>query len=403
MRVPLLSSGFRVFAGVERKGLPPTASGRDGEERSTNLVLFAVTLTAIAAVAYADSIVDTISLGYLYFLPLVLSAFVHRLRITIMLIPLCVILHDWLGPYEHAGWPLLVRNLLTLTGFSTVVWAVHRLVVHRQRLTEVVRLQRDELAEEIALAADVQQRLLPAQAATLQGFDLAGRMYPARVVGGDYYDYVELPQGNLGLVIADVSGKGVAAALLMASVEMGLRTDAPSLSRSDEIVSNLNRLLYEITDAPRYVTLFYGKLDVASRCLEYTNAGHLPPVLLRASAEEVVLLEKGGPVIGLFPGATFESDRIRLEPGDVLVLYTDGVVEAENSLAEQYSRERLVSLVRRHTDMSAQYLVERIYASVVEFTGTDVLRDDLTLSVLKVPGDGGRSIPQAECPPPRQP
>jgi len=219
---------------------------------------------------------------------------------------------------------------------------------------------------------EVQQRLLPAQAATLQGFDLAGRMYPAKVVGGDYYDYIRLPQANLGLVIADVSGKGVAAALLTASVEMALRMDAPSLSRSDEIVSNLNRLLYEITDAARYVTLFYGKLDVANRCLQYTNAGHLPPILLRASAEEVVLLEKGGPVIGLIPGATFESEGFDWSLATCLSCTRTGSLRRRIVLESSIRENAWCPWCGGRPTCLPDILWRKIYASVVEFTGTDV-------------------------------
>ena len=257
----------------------------------------------------------------------------------------------------------------------------------RTRLTELVRIQRDELQQEIELAAQVQQRLLPARPPVMNGFDIAGQMIAARTVGGDYFDYIELPAGDLGLVVADVSGKGVAAALLMSSVEMGLRIDAPSASHTNQAVRNLNKVLVHVTDAERYVTLFYGKLDVSQCLLEYTNAGHCPPLLVRQGTREPVWLEAGGMVAGLFPEAEYDCGQVRLEPGDMLISYTDGVTEATNAAGEQFTVARLEAVVRENATSCAQDLVEAILKAVGEFRGANALEDDLTLMVLRVTGD----------------
>ena len=367
----------------ERADRGTESADRSGDERRTDILLLLAVLAGIAAVAYADKLVVTISLGYLYVLPLSLAALVFPLPVAMTLVAICVALHDWLGPFVHSGWQMLYRNLLTLFGFTTVVFFVHRLAEQSRGLTRQVRAQRDELAAELRRAADVQQRLLPREAPDIPGFEFAGMMSPAKQLGGDYYDYIQLLKGKVGLVIADVSGKGTEAALFMPSIEVALRMDASVSLRTDEILSTVNKVLYELANQTRYVTIFYAKLDPASRILQYTNAGHPPPLILRASAESVWLVE-GGPIVGMLPDAVFEVSSVTLEPGDVVVLYTDGVVEAQSADGEFYSAERLASVARANRGMAAQELVSAIYRSVVAFTSSRELQDDLTLMVLKV-------------------
>lgn len=358
------------------------ADPRKQERRTEFLLLFAV-LAGIAAVAYADKLVMTISLGYLYVLPLSLAALVLPLPTSLTLVAICVVLHDWLGPFVHSGWQMLYRNLLTLFGFTTVVLFVHGLAEQRRRLSRQVRAQRDELAAELRRAADVQQRLLPREAPVIPGIEFAGMMSPAKQLGGDYYDYIQLPEGNVGLVIADVSGKGTEAALFMPSIEVALRMDASAPRQTNEILTTLNKVLYELANQTRYVTIFYAKLDPGSGTLQYTNAGHPPPLILRASTDPMWLAE-GGPIVGMLPDAAFEMNSVRLEPGDVVVLYTDGVVEAQNPSGEFYSAERLESVVRANHEMPAHELVSSIHRSVVSFASNGELQDDLTLMVVKV-------------------
>jgi serine phosphatase RsbU (regulator of sigma subunit) len=353
------------------------------KEGYSEILLVLAALAGISAVAYADGLVVTISLGYLYVLPLSLAALTRYRITTYSLVGICVVLHDWLGPYEHTGWQILYRSVLTLIGFTIVVLFVGKLADQRRRLMQVVSAQRIEMALELAQAVAVQQRLLPQGSPDIPGIEIAGLMSPSKELGGDYYDYIELPQGNIGLVIADVSGKGTPAALFMPSVEVAFRMDAHSPSSSNEIVTNLNRVLYDLTEQSRYVTLFYTKLDVLRRTLEYTNAGHFPPVILRAGEPEIWLTE-GGPVVGLLQEANYQTASVALNSGDVLILYTDGVIDAENDKEEMYSIERLVSVARANLAKTAQELVETIRSSIFAFAGTEELRDDLTLVVLKV-------------------
>ncbi len=340
-------------------------------------------LAGISAVAYADSLVVTISLGYLYVLPLSLAALTRHRRTTFFLVVVCVVLHDWLGPYGHTGWQALHRGVLTLIGFTVVVLFVGKLADQRRRLMQVVSAQRNELEQELVRAAQIQQRLLPQASPNVPGIEVAGLMSPSKELGGDYYDYIELPKGNLGLVIADVSGKGTEAALFMPSIEMAFRMNTRNSTRPDEVVANLNGVLCELTEQECYVTLFYARLDVLRRTLEYTNAGHFPPMILRAGEPELWLTE-GGTVVGLLPDASYPTAIVALNPGDVLILYTDGVIEAEDSNGEMFSVERLVSVARANQEKTPRELVQMIQSSVFAFAGTKELRDDLTVVVLKV-------------------
>ena len=360
---------------------------------SFGALLAMLTFGSLAIVGYADFVVKTVSLGYLYIVPLVLGAFVFRLPTAFGLVLACGALADWLGPFEHTGFEHTARNLLTLVGFAVVVLVVDRLSSQRMELTEIVRRQRDELEREIELAAAVQQRLLPAAPPAIPGFDIAGQMIPARIVGGDYFDYIGLPSGGLGLAIADVAGKGVAASLLMSSVQMALRVDSATTPHPNQLVQNLNQVLNEVTDTGRYVTLFYGKLDVAQSELEFTNAGHLPPLLLRRRSPEPTFLEVGGTVVGLFEQSQYDAARVRLEKGDVLVLYTDGITETTDSTGEQFSVDRLTALVRDHASEVAQELVKTILEAVSRFRGDKDLEDDLTLVVIKINGGEPHSEP----------
>jgi sigma-B regulation protein RsbU (phosphoserine phosphatase) len=336
----------------------------------------------LSAVAYAEKSVPSFSFAPLYILPLALSALVHPLRVSLVLAAVCLSLHDLLGPAPIISIQHVTKDVVTLFGFFFVVIIVNQLGMQRKRLAELAKRERDELAREVQLAAEVQQSILPRSIPSVPGFELAARMYPAKIVAGDYYGFITLPQGEIGLVIADVSGKGVAAGLLMPSIEVVLQMDAPRFPSPCDLLRSFNKVVCQITDRSRFISLFYGKLCPQSRMLEYTNAGHNPPLLIRAGADPIPL-DKGGLVLGLLPGADYESDKVELRAGDVLVLYTDGTVEAENPAGEEYSARRLATVVSSHLEQSPSELIETIHASVVEFAETARLADDLTLVVLK--------------------
>ena len=359
-----------------------TTEGPYINERMSVLVLTIVVVAGISAVAFADKSVASFSLAPLYFLPLALSALVHPLRISLALSIVCLVLHDFVGPIRDLGTRHLTKDATTLLGYVFVVVVVNQLGTQRQRLADLAARERDELASEIHLAAEVQQSILPRSVPTVPGFDLAARMYPARTVAGDYYGFILLPSGEIAVVIADVSGKGVAAGLLMPSIEVALRMNAPRFPTTSDLLQLFNNVVCQVTSGLRFISMFYGKLSPQSHSLEYTNAGHNPPLLIRAGTDPSPL-DKGGPVLGMLPDSKYESERISLRQGDVLVLYTDGAVEAENPAGEQYSAERLSRTVSLHLHQSASELVETIYASVIQFRKTTSLADDLTLVVLK--------------------
>jgi sigma-B regulation protein RsbU (phosphoserine phosphatase) len=339
-------------------------------------------VAGIAAVAYADNSVTSFSLASLYFLPLALSALVHPLRISIALSFVCLTLHDLLSPVRDTSIRHFARDAATLLGYVFVVIIVNQLGTQRRRLADLAAKQRDELVAEIHLAAEVQQSILPSSVPTVTGFEFAARMYPARTVAGDYYGFIELTNGEIAVVIADVSGKGVAAGLLMPSIEVALRMDAPRFPRTSDLLHAFNNVVQQITVGRRFITLFYGKLCAQSRSLEYTNAGHNPPLLIRGGAE-TRKLDQGGPVLGVLPNAEYKNDVVALCHGDVLVLYTDGVVEAESPAGEEYSAARLAAIVSSHLQESADELIESIYASVTQFRGGAPQADDMTLVTMK--------------------
>ncbi len=347
--------------------------------------LFCLVCGGIAAVAYADSHVESISLAYLYILPLAFSAMTFRLAVTLPLVFVCVALHDLFSPVPSVIALRLALNAITLTGFAAVVLVIEKVNAQRRRLAAVIRRQRDELQLEINLAATVQRRLLPISPPHIPGIELASRMTPAQTVGGDYFDFIQLSDDDLDIVIADVTGKGAAAALLMSSTVTALRLGAPYARTIDRLLGAVSQILYDATDTARFVTLCYARLHVGEGRLEYSNAGHLPPLVVRCGACE--WLDAGGFPLGVFPVATYEMGTTYLRAGDVVVFYTDGLTEAENGNGEEFTHERLAELVAAHKEESANELLELIYAEAVRFRGSETFTDDLTLIVLKARGD----------------
>lgn len=350
--------------------------------RPGSISLSLIVIAFIIAVAYADSRVDEISLGYLYLLPLVLSALVNRRLTTFSLIVVCIFLHDLFGP-QHTIAGRVVLNLTALIGFSVVTLLVNRLARQRRSLSEIARGQRDELAAEIRLAMEVQQRLLPTSTPMPPQIESAGGMTYAKGVGGDYYDFIELPDGDIGIAIADVAGKGVAAALLMPAIEVALRLGALGQIAMLETFQSLNKVMYDVTQAARYVTLFYGKLHVRLNQLEYINAGHNPPLWLRHGTKTVEWLDSSSTPLGVLPVADYATRKVQLRKGDILVLYTDGLTEARNAQGDEFSRKRLLQVVREHAASNAQEIYDAVRARVRGFRGAESFDDDLTLIVVK--------------------
>ena len=264
------------------------------------------------------------------------------------------------------------------------------LALENGRLTAAVAAEvaaHAKKTRDIEIARDVQQRLLPQEFPPLPGLDYAGTCRAALGVGGDYYDFIPLSKTQLGIAIGDVSGKGIPAALLMATLRAYLR-GAPTIHHQvdlTEVMRNLNMLVYESSPANRYATFFYGELDVTSRVLTYVNAGHNPPMLFRQTADglDVVRLDTGGPVIGLMEDCVYRQDSVTLAAGDVLVAYTDGISEAMNAADEEWGEERLMEDAGSNRAMPARTLIDRLMTSADTFVAGAMQHDDMTLLVVR--------------------
>jgi predicted permease len=285
------------------------------------------------------------------------------------------------------------------TGFSAHEKQVLRacadqfaLMIENARLTDRV-VEQETLRRDIALASDVQRRLLPDAPPRSECVDFAAASVPARRIGGDYYDFVELRDREIGIALADVSGKGVAAALIMSVVQASLRIiSSEGGIAPPRLVARLNEFVYRSTPASKYVTFFYAQLDGERRRLRYVNAGHNAPYLLRAGRQstadsaspQVEQLSVGGTVVGLFPEMGYEEATVELYAGDVLLVFTDGVPEAHNAEHEEFGEERLQQLLRQTAHLPADEISARISAAMKDWIRDAEQYDDLTFIVMKV-------------------
>ena len=258
-----------------------------------------------------------------------------------------------------------------------------------ERLVKESR-EKQRLQDELEIARQVQEQLFPHEVPPSQTLTLVGTCRPAQVVSGDYYDFALAEPGKLVFTIGDISGKGISAALLMATIQSILRTQVYACSLMGqidllsvaELVSRVNLQLCATTSSDKYSSLFVGFYDDRTRRLTYTNAGHLPPVLLRNGRVEK--LSAGGTVIGLFPEAQFEQATVELQPGDWLVAYTDGITEVENSYEEEFGTDRLLAYLSRAADSNTpERLIEGVLAELAEWAPNTEPSDDRTLLVAR--------------------
>jgi serine phosphatase RsbU (regulator of sigma subunit)/ligand-binding sensor protein len=244
-------------------------------------------------------------------------------------------------------------------------------------------LEKERLERELTLAAEIQTHLLPLECPHIQGFDICAINEPCRQVGGDFYDFLLQPDGRrLGVVIADVCGKSMAGALLMATTRSALRVQSEHCTTPAEIVTRVNMSLCRDTRPEEFVTVFLGKLHVETRVLHYTNAGHSPPLLYRG--DEAMPLEGSGMVCGVDVETTYHESDIQLQTGDILLLYTDGLNEARNVEEQLFGLERTGRVIRDNRDRSAAEIVQMLRDEVHRFTAGREQTDDLTLVLIKV-------------------
>ncbi len=261
------------------------------------------------------------------------------------------------------------------------------LALENGRLTASVAKEaahRERITSELEIARKVQERLFPKAAPQVPGLDLAGHCQPAQTVGGDYYDFLATPSGGTGLAIGDVAGKGVPAALLMAGLQASLRgLTLAGVSDPADLLTKLNILIYDATPINRFATFFYGLYDPSNRLLRYSSAGHNPALLYRPASDETIWLKTRGVGLGLKRTSLYEQAEVRLQPEDCLVLYTDGVTEARNSLGDEYGEDRMVALVRANASRPAAEILEALLCETTDFVGDAPQFDDLTLIVVR--------------------
>ncbi len=255
------------------------------------------------------------------------------------------------------------------------------------QLIENARLYEEEkeylsMKEEMRLAQTIQMNLLPEVKPELNGYDISATNIPAKEVGGDYFDFISLNEDHFAFCIADITGKGMPAALLMSNLQASLRSQALINVETSLCVNNINRLLYNNTESNKFATLFYGVLDTERHVIEYCNAGHDQPIHIRNGAIDNEL-EATGLILGVLEEFPYEQDQVHMEVNDVLVLYTDGITEAMNPDEEEFGIERTREILLKHSDKSAIEIQDMLINAIVSHAGSQKQSDDITLMVIK--------------------
>jgi sigma-B regulation protein RsbU (phosphoserine phosphatase) len=292
---------------------------------------------------------------------------------------------------HHSGHIVGVLQLLNSQEgrFSSAnVEFLSRLTGHMAMALENARVHRDSLEKqrtekEFALARTIQRSLLPESPPIVPGYDIAVLNDPCFEVGGDYFDFLNLGPQSLLLVIADVEGKGVSSALVMANLQATLRVLVMHLHSLEVLAFSLNEMLYNNTRSGKYLSVFLGLVDTRKNVIHYINAGHVPPALVRGRTGEIKLLEEGGTVIGLFPAADYKRGSIKLESGDVLVCCTDGITSISDEHGHEYGPLRLAERVRRNREKPAQAIVDAVLTDVAGYSTASMNVDDKILMVMK--------------------
>jgi sigma-B regulation protein RsbU (phosphoserine phosphatase) len=291
-----------------------------------------------------------------------------------------------------SGWKLPFMATM-IVGVSTQLYrtARERLESKNRELQQAVEMEaaaRERHGQELQQAREIQQSLLPKEIPHLEGLEIEGAWEPAKVVGGDYFDVIRLSETKVGICIADVVGKSVSAALLMANVQASVRAFASEEISPAELCSRVNSVLCSSISCGKYVTLFYGVLDSQRMSFCYVNAGHLLPILLRTEGGNETL-ENDGAVLGVFPDWTYADSQVQLCPNDRLLLFTDGITEASVQGGEEFGEERLIASARSGAGKSAAEVKARILEDVSRFCDSQ-FRDDATLIVISVLPAGQR-------------
>jgi serine phosphatase RsbU (regulator of sigma subunit) len=264
----------------------------------------------------------------------------------------------------------------------TVMANVAAIRIENVRLAEIEQTERI-MKRDLSQAAEIQGRMLPAQAPQVPGTDLAGFNAACRTVGGDYYDFFPYPDGRVALALGDVSGKGMPASLMMMALHARVQVLAEDPGNLAAFMTRLNKATCAKCPSNRFITFFFCVLDTATGELTFANAGHNPPIVVRDSGE-AEMLEGGGPVLGILPIAPYSEQRITLHKGDMLVLYSDGVTEANDIEQNEYDEERFIEVLKKHRTEPASAIVSAVTQSLAEFAAGAPQADDITLVVAKL-------------------
>ncbi|HXU12291.1 MAG TPA: GAF domain-containing SpoIIE family protein phosphatase, partial [Candidatus Binatia bacterium] len=282
----------------------------------------------------------------------------------------------YLDNRHRAG--LFREDNLRVMSFLANVAAVK---IENARLFEQV-VAAERMEQELQKAAEIQDHLLPSQGPPIPGYEVFGSSVPCRAVGGDYFDYIELPGGRYALALGDVAGKGLPAALLMCMFQAGLHALCEMNLAPDDTISRLNQILCRRLPANRFVTFFFGVLDPARHTLTFVNAGQNPPCRLGKN-EAIDRLTATGPPLGLFAGATYTARTLDLSPGDLVLCFSDGATEGRSAADEEFGEERLIGIVRESRGDRPEEIVQKATSAVERHSAASPRQDDTTLVVLK--------------------
>jgi len=292
-------------------------------------------------------------------------------------------------PYEEAL-AVVKEVILPMTGANALgiaifAFIIHNLISERKTAEEKERYRRElERTEyEMETARGIQQSFLPESPPRIEGFELAALNLPARQVGGDFYDFIPVSEDKWGIIIADVSGKGVPAALFMALSRTLVRANVTDNSTASQAIQKANNLISQEAKMGMFVTLFYAVLDPEKKRLQYVNAGHNPPFVVKKNSGDVILLRASGIAMGVMDDVSFEEKEIKLASNDVVVFYTDGITEAINRAGEQFGEKRLIEMINRNADLPVKDLIGRVKDEVFAFAQDQPQHDDFTMVLLK--------------------
>ena len=269
----------------------------------------------------------------------------------------------------------------------TTIASVASIKIENDRLLDE-RLEKRRMEEELKVASEIQMRLQPFSPPKLPGWDMTGVSFPCREIGGDYYDFIHRKRdSHLIVAVGDVSGKGTGAALLMSSLHAAVRAQTQTRASTSEVMGEINGYIFENSPSNKFLTLFYGGLDPITGTLTYSNGGHNAPIFVRRSGE-VERLDKGGLPIGMMQGVAYQEASVEFHPGDVLVIYSDGITESINERDEEFEEERLIEVVKNNMGRSASGIRDRIDEALSRFVGTTAPVDDMTLMIIKRTDEG---------------